>query len=251
VTLRSALNIAVKWDLLPRNVAALVDPPKVARTQFKVFLPEQARAFIQSIKNHRLEALFSTALALGYRQGEALGLQWADVDLERGTLTVKQALQRVNGKLLLVPTKADKVHTINLPSVTISALHAHRSRQHQEQLAAASQWREAGFVFTTQIGTPLDARGVIRAFDQILKRAALPKIRFHDLRHSAATLLLAQGVSARYVSELLAHSSVSFTMQTYAHVLDQTKLEVAAKMDAILSPVATLAATVPDALIVH
>jgi integrase len=95
----------------------------------------------------------------------------------------------------------------------------------------------------TGIGTPLDARGVIRAFDRILKDAGLPKIRFHDLRHPAATLLLAQGVSPRYVSELLAHSSVSFTMQTYAHVLDQTKREVAAQMDAILKPVATSVAT--------
>jgi integrase len=243
VTLRGALNVAVKWDRVPRNVAALVDPPKVPKPEFKVFTLEQARAFIEAVKGVRLEALFATAIALGYRQGEALGLQWPDVDLETGTLTVRQALQRVNGKLQSIPTKSDKIHTINLPAVTISVLHAHRSRQDDERRAAGARWRETGFVFTTGIGTPLDARGVIRAFDRILKDAGLPKIRFHDLRHSAATLLLAQGVSPRYVSELLAHSSVSFTMQTYAHVLDQTKREVAAQMDAILKPVATSVAT--------
>jgi integrase len=244
VTLRTALNVAVKWDLVPRNVAVLVDPPKVPKPELKVFTPEQARAFIEAIKGERLEALFATALALGYRQGEALGVQWPDVDLERGTLTVRQALQRVDGKLQCVPTKSDKVHTINLPAVTISALRAHHTRQGTERLLAGGRWRETGFVFTTGIGTPLDARGVIRTFDRVLKFAGLPKIRFHDLRHSAATLLLAQGVSPRYVSELLAHCSVSFTMQTYAHVLEQTKREVAAQMDVILSPVATVQATV-------
>jgi integrase len=244
VTLRSALNMAVKWDLVPRNVAALVDAPRIVKPELKVFTPEQARAFIDAIKGERLEALFATALALGYRQGEALGLQWLDVDLKKGTLTVKQALQRVNGKLQLIPTKKDKVHTITLPAVTISALYAHRARQSDERLLAGTAWREHGHVFTTRVGTPIDARGVIRTFDRILNRAKLPKIRFHDLRHSVATLLLAQGVSPRYVSELLAHSSVSFTMQTYAHVLDQTKREVAAQTDAILGPVATSLATV-------
>jgi integrase len=247
VTLRGALNVAVKWDLVARNVAALVDPPKVTKPELKVFTPEQARAFTQAIKSERLEALFATAISLACRQGEALGLQWPDVDLEIGTLTVRRALQRVNRKLESVPTKADKVHTITLPAVTISALAAHRLRQDEERQSAGAEWRETGFVFTTRIGTPLDARGVIRTFDRILKSAGLPKIRFHDLRHSAATLLLAQGVSPRYVSELLAHSSVSFTMQTYAHVLDQTKREVAAQMDAILNPVATSLATVTAA----
>ena len=161
----------------------------------------------------------------------------------KGTLTVRQALQRVNGKLQTIPTKEDKVHTITLPAVTISALHAHRSKQDEERQIAGAQWKETGFVFTTRIGTPLDARGVIRNFHRILKNAGLPRIRFHDLRHSTATLLLAQGVSPRYVSELLAHSNVSFTMQTYAHVLEKTKREVATQMDIILSPVATSVAT--------
>lgn len=234
VTLRGALSAAVKWDLVPRNVAVLVDPPKLTKPNQKVFTPEQARMFIEAIKGQRLEALFATAIALGCRQGEALGLQWDDVDLEAGTLTVRQALQRVNGKLL-----------------TTSALRAHRVKQTEERRAAGAKWHNSGFVFTTPTGTPLDARGVIRNFDRILKLGGLPKIRFHDLRHSVATLLLAQGVRPRYVSELLAHSSVSFTMQTYAHVLDQTKRGIAAQMNTILSPVATSSATDQNAKLLN
>jgi integrase len=243
VTLRGALETAVKDGLVPRNVAALVDPPRVRKVQFKTFSPEQARSFLEAIKGHRFEALFATAIALGYRQGEALGLQWPDVDLDAGTLTVRQAIQRVDGKLTIVPTKGDKVHSVNLPAVTKSALIVHRAKQEDERRLAGSRWHETGFVFTTGIGTPLDARGVIRVFHSILTVAELPKIRFHDLRHSVATLLLAQGVSPRYISDLLGHSQVSFTMQTYAHVLPHVQRDVASKMDEILNPVATEVAT--------
>ncbi len=243
VTLRGALETAVKDGLMKRNVAALVDPPKVRKVQFTTFSPEQARSFLDAIKGHRFEALFATAIALGYRQGEALGLQWPDVDLDAGTLTVRQAIQRVDGKLTIVPTKEDKVHSVNLPAVTKSALIVHRAKQEDERRLAGSRWQETGFVFTTGIGTPLDARGVIRVFHSILTVAELPKIRFHDLRHSVATLLLAQGVSPRYISDLLGHSQVSFTMQTYAHVLPHVQRDVATKMDQILNPVATEMAT--------
>lgn len=244
VTLRGALESATKDGIVPRNVAALVDPPAIVRRQMKVFNPEQARIFLEAINGERLEALFTTAIALAYRQGEALGLQWADVDLEAGTLTIRQALQRVDGKLRLIPTKKDKVHTVRLPAITVSALAAHRLRQDQERLLAGSAWHEKGFVFTSSIGTPVDARGVIRCFHAILRRhPELPRIRFHDLRHSAATLLLAQGVSPKYISDLLGHSQVSFTMQTYAHVLPHVQREAASKMDEILKPVATSVAT--------
>jgi integrase len=179
----------LKDGLVPRSIAALVDAPAITRRQMKVFNPGEARAFIEAIRGERLEALFTTAIALGYRQGEALGLQKIDVDLEAGTLTIRQALQRVDGKLRLIPTKKDRVHTVNLPAITVSALLAHRARQDEQRLLAGSAWQESGFVFTTSIGTPIDARSVIRCFHSILGRADLPKIRFHDLRHIAATLL--------------------------------------------------------------
>ena len=247
VTLRGALESAVKDGLIPRNVAAVVDPPSIAKPQMKTFSAEQARTFLDALAGDRLEALFSTAIALAYRQGEALGLQWPDVDLVNSTLTVRQSIQRIDGKLTITPTKKDRVHTVNLPAVTRSVLVAHRAKQGEEKRLAGSRWQETGFVFTTTIGTPVDARSVIRRFHSILKTTGLPRIRFHDLRHSAATLLLAQGVSARYISDLLGHSQVSFTMQTYAHVLPHVQRDVAAKMDEILNPqpVATSVATRP------
>jgi len=251
VTLRGALGSAVKDGLIPHNVAALVDPPSVTKPQMKTFSAEQARTFLDAIAGDRLEALFSTAIALAYRQGEALGLQWPDVDLEseNSTLTVRQSIQRIDGKLTITPTKKDKTHTVNLPAVTRSVLVAHRAKQDEDRRIAGSRWQETGFVFTTTIGTPIDARSVIRRFHSILKTTGLPRIRFHDLRHSAATLLLAQGVSPRYISDLLGHSQVSFTMQTYAHVLPHIQRDVADRMDEILNPkpVATSVATKPDA----
>jgi integrase len=244
------LESAVKDGLIPRNVAAVVDPPSVAKRQMRTFSAEQARTFLDTIGDDRLEALFATAIALAYRQGEALGLQWPDVDLENGTLTIRQSIQRIDGKLTITPTKKDKVHTVNLPAVTRSALLAHQCRQDEERRLAGSRWQETGFVFTTTIGTPVDARSVIRRFHSILKTSGLPRIHFHDLRHSCATLLLAQGVSPRYISDLLGHSQVSFTMQTYAHVLPHVQRDVATKMDEILNPqpVATTVATKPDAV---
>ena len=188
VTLRGALESALKDGLSVRNVAAIVDPPSVAKHRMKTFSAEQARTFLATIAGDRLEALFSTAIAVAYRQGEALGLQWPDVDLEseNSTLTVRQSIQRIDGKLTITPTKKDKVHTVNLPAVTRSVLVAHRAKQEEERRIAGSRWQETGFVFTTTIGTPVDARSVIRRFHSILKTAGLPRIRFHDLRHSAA-----------------------------------------------------------------
>ena len=237
VTLRGALDTATKDGLVPRNVAALVDPPRMVRREPQAFTPEQALRYIDAARDDRLEALFTAAVSIGLRQGEILGLQWKDVDLEAGALAVRHALQRVNKRLALVePKSVTSRRAIMLPRVLVSALCAHRTRQETERQWAGDRWQETGHVFTSTIGTPLDARNVIRRHRAILKAAGLPPLRFHDLRHSAATLLLAQGVSPRYISDLLGHSQVSFTMQTYAHVLPHVQREVADKMDAILNP---------------
>jgi integrase len=160
VTLRTALESAVKDGLVPRNVADLVAPPSVAKPQMKTFTPEHARTFLEAIRGDRYEAVFATAIALGYRQGEALGLQWPDVNLdgENCTITVRQSIQRIDGKLTITPTKKDKIHTVPLPAVTRSILIAQRARQAKERQVAGTRWQENGFVFTTSIGTPDSTR---------------------------------------------------------------------------------------------
>lgn len=267
-TLRCALNVAMQDGLIHRNVAALAKPPRLEKKPLRVFTREEAQRFLDAVAGHRLEALFTVALSLGLREGEALGLRWADVDLEARTLTVNYALQRVKegskktSVLTLVEPKTDKSRrVIALPQVAISALAAHRSRQEAERELCGSHWKESGMVFTTKVGSMLDPRNMLRQFYSIMntpdpndpepdpkkKKRLLPHLRFHDLRHSAATLLLAQGVHPRFIMELLGHSTISLTMNTYGHVLESMRRETANQMDAILKPVAVKTAVKPRA----
>jgi integrase len=251
--LRMALNEACKSDIIPRNVAMLVEYPRVEHDEIRPYTPDEAQRFLQASQGHRHEALFSVALALGLRKGEAIGLQWPAIDLERGTLRVCQALQRLKlpgekkGKLVTTEPKRRSRRTINLPQVCLSVLHSHRCRQEEERKCAGTAWRDTGYVFTSRIGTPLDPRNVNDEFREIVDRAGLPRIRFHDLRHTAATLLLVQGVHPRVVMDLLGHSQIAITMNTYSHVVPALRREAADKMDAILNPVAQFVAQLPDA----
>lgn len=235
--LRRALGQAVKWNLVPRNAASLATPPKVTRTKVQPLTPEQVRAFLNVAKQDRLAAVFTVAVALGLRQGEVLGLRWQDVDLDRRTLTVSFALQRLGGGqglALVEPKTAESRRTIMLPDYAVAALREHRTRQLQERLLAGDKWKEQGFVFTTRVGTPLDPRRVQSKFKDLLDQAGLPDMRFHDLRHTCASLLLAQGVPARMIMEILGHSKISTTMDLYSHILPTLQTEAAAKMDAVL-----------------
>lgn len=236
--LRRALGQAVKWNLVPRNVASLAAPPKVSRTKVQPLTPEQVRCFLDVAKQDRLAAVFTVAVALGLRQGEVLGLRWQDVDLDRRTLTISFALQRLGGGkglALVEPKTAESRRTIMLPDYAVAALREHRTRQLQERLLAGDKWKDQGFVFTTRVGTPLDPRRVQSKFKKLLDQAGLPDMRFHDLRHTCASLLLAQGVPARMIMEILGHSKISTTMDLYSHILPTLQTEAAAKMDAVLS----------------
>jgi len=235
--LRAALSDAVKWGLVPRNVATLVDGPRVPHHDIQPLSPDEARRLVEAVAPYRLGALFSVALAVGLRQGEALGLRWEDVDLDAGTLTVKKTLQRIGGEFVLVEPKTVRSRrTIALPSAAVDALRTHRARQMEERLMAGSLWRdEWGLVFTTAKGRPLQGTNVTRTFQQLLTRAGLRRQRFHDLRHSCASLLLAQGVHPRVVMETLGHSQIGLTMNTYSHVLPPLQREAARRMDEVLA----------------
>lgn len=234
--LRRALNQALRWGLVPRNVASLVDPPRVPRYEVRPMTPEQARDFLDAVRGDRLEALYTVALALGLRQGEALGLRWDDIELDAGTLKVRHALQRVGGRLQLVEPKTRlSRRTIALPPIVVGALRAHRARQLQERLWAGSRWHEENYVFATGIGTALDGTNVTHRLQTLLVAAGLPRQRFHDLRHACASLLLAQGVHPRVVMETLGHSQISLTMNTYSHVIPALQREAADRMEEVLA----------------
>ena len=234
--LRQALNEAVKQETLSRNVAALAKSPKAERHEIEPFTPQEAAKFLEATRGNRLEALFSVVLALGLRRGEALGLQWSDVDLDKATLTVRHALQRISGQGLVLtkPKSESSLRTIALPLFAVTALRKHRLRQNEERLLAGSKWRDSGHIFTTTIGTALDPDKITKTFKSILKKAGLRDQRFHDLRHCCATLLLAQGLPPRLIMETLGHSQISLTMNTYSHVSPAFQREAASAMEGLL-----------------
>ena len=169
------------------------------------------------------------------RRGELLACRWSRVDLKKGTLTVSHALQRVDGRLTLVEPKSESSRrTLRLSQGALAALKEHRHQQLQARLAAGSQWQDAGFVFTTGKGTPLDHGAVLRELQAILKKASQRHQRFHDLRHANASLLLAEGVHPRVVMEMMGHSQVSLTLNTYSHVIPALQSDAVAKIDAAL-----------------
>lgn len=234
--LRSALAQALRWGVVSRNVATLVESPRVPKHEIRPLQPEQARALLQAARSHRLGALFTVALALGMRQGEALGLRWDAVDFKAGVLHVRAALQWVGREWQLVEPKSERSkRAVALPHVAILALRAHRVQQRKERLLAGRDWQETGLVFTTRTGRPIEPSNLTKEFGRVLKKAALPRVRFHDLRHTAATFLLAQGVDPRTIMETLGHSQISLTLNTYSHVLPTLKRDAAALMNSILS----------------
>lgn len=233
-----ALNHAVRWGLIARNVVTLTEPPKVERHEIVPFTPEEARRFLTVARGNRLYALYAVALTLGLRQGEALGLRWQDIDLDRGLIYVRKQLQRVDGALTLVEPKTGRSRrTISLPAEVVDILGEHRRAQEAERAVADSRWRgdENDLAFASTVGTPLEPSNILKRYKAILARAGLPPSRFHDLRHSCASLLLAQGVHPKVVQEILGHSQIGMTLDTYSHLLPNAQREAARSMNDLLA----------------
>ena len=231
-----ALKVAMQRGKLHRNVATLVDVPSVSREEIKPLDARASRAVLDAAIGRRNAARWSVALALGLRQGEALGLPWDAVDLDAGTLTVRQALQRQRGGgLVIIPPKSRASRrTIPLPAQLVDALRAHRTQQLTERFAGGSAWVDSGLVFTTVVGRPVDPRADHREWQELLKSAGVAPARLHDARHTAATLLLTQGVPARVVMELLGHSQITLTLGTYTHVVPEMARDAADRMGNLL-----------------
>ncbi|TWV34720.1 site-specific integrase [Streptomyces misionensis] len=218
--LKSALEHAVREDDLPRNVARNVKIPAPRPRRFQPFTASEARQFLHTASGDRLHALYEIALRTGLRKGELLGLRWEDLDLDCGTASVHRSLQRTRtGGLTVLHTKTRaSERRIALPTECIHSLKTHQERQLEERRAAGTEWAETGLVFTTPTGSPLDPSNLARRFRRLLRRAGLRTIRFHDLRHSTATLLLEQGVDLVVIKELLGHAHIGVTAGVYAHV---------------------------------
>jgi len=230
--LRRALRQAVKWNMIPRNPAAVVDRPRAPRPEIKPLDAEQCRRLLEGARGERLEALYVLAVTTGLRQGELLGLRWSDVEFAASALHVRRTLSedQHSGRLNLTEPKTSRSRRrVDLPARALEALRTHRERlgavPHPELL-----------VFTDSEGGPIRKSNLLRrSFKPLLERAGLPlATRFHDLRHSAATLLLAQGVHPKIVQERPGHSTITLTLDTYSHVLEGMQREAATKLDAIL-----------------
>lgn len=234
-TLRRALNRALKWGMVSRNVATLVDAPKPNRYRVEAITPEEAIAIVAAVEDHRLGALYILMLAVGLRLGEALGLSWDDVNLDERIVTVRRSLQRLNGEFRLTEPKSEQSRrTIPMPDFLVARLRQHRVAQNRERLQAGDAWdREWNLVFTTAKGRPIDNSGVNHTLKRLLKAANLRPMRVHDLRHGCASLLLAKGVTPRVLMETLGHSQISLTMNTYAHVIPSLQRDAADRMDEV------------------
>jgi integrase len=206
-TLNKALSQAVADGLIPRNAAASVKRPQPRKTEIRPLDTEQVRTLLETVSGDRLEALYVVAVTAGLREGELLALRWEDVDLEAGRIRVRRTASEARTGLVYEMPKRSRPAQVRLGQKATQSLRAHRKRQLEERMEKAGLWEDHGLVFSSEVGTPLGARNLQRGFKIRLKRAGLPDIRFHDLRHTCATVLLGQGVNPKFVQELLQRCS--------------------------------------------
>jgi integrase len=234
--LTRALDDAVRLGRIPTNPAKLVERPRPVDKQMVTWDAEEARTFLAGVADDRLFALWALLLTTGLRRGEALGRRWSDLDLDRGTLSVQATLVARAGK----PEWSDDGKTgtarrlVALDPEVVAVLRAHRTRQREERLAIGPGYRDEELVFCTVTGGVLHPDNVTRAFDRRVKNAGLRRIRLHDLRHTAATLLLKDGVPLKVVSERLGHSDVAITAGSYQHVTEHMQADAAARIGSAL-----------------
>lgn len=231
------LDQAVRWKLIGENVSENVSLPRVRKQEIQTLTSKQARQLLDTAKGHLLETLLAVALATGMRRGELLGLRWQDIDFDTMSLQVCRTVGFGKGRKYVVnePKTASGRRRIILPQFAVDALKQHRIQQLERRLQVGGAWVDCDLVFCDAVGDYFPLSSLEHFFQVLLKQAGLPHMRFHDLRHSAATMLLTMGVHPKVVQELLGHSQISMTMDTYSHVLPSMQQEAMRKLDEAFS----------------
>jgi len=242
--LHRALDDAVKWDLLARNVCEKVSPPRKVHKEITVLNVEQIHQLLEAARGHPQEALFVLALHTGMRRGELLGLKWQDINFVEGTLQVRRILNRVPTKMVkevgqryveAEPKTKKSRRSIFLTELALDALKEHWSRQQEARQKAGVAWESHDYVFCTPLGRHLTpGHDALVQLKKLLAKAGLPEVRFHDLRHSSASLLLSLGVHPKVVQELLGHTQISMTMDVYSHLLPTMQKDAMEKLNRTL-----------------
>ncbi len=237
--IRSALSRATKLGIITRNPASVVILPRKPANEMKIYDENQVNQLLVAAIGHRLEALFHLAVISGMREMELLGLKWKDLDWLNQTLKVERQLLRPHGEGIQFSSPKTKYgkRTLKLGSKTIEALRKHCELQQQDRIKASDQWQELGLMFPNHYGGPLEFRNLIRDYKKLLQDAGLPPIRFHDLRHTAASIMLSHNVPVIVVSRRLGHSKPSITLDIYGHLMANAQNEVADLLDEVITPI--------------
>lgn len=234
VVLKTALNAAQRWRLIAVNPASEVRPPRVPSREVRILNQEQARIFIAVVEQERLGAALTLMLMSGLRHGEALGLYWSDINWQAGIINVQRTLNHIHGKHLLGdPKTARSARRVAVPSMVLTQLQARREAQATERRHAGPSWQVTPLVFTAHDGAPLHQNILLRLLHRVLKQSSLPLLRVHDLRHTYASLLLAQNVHPKIVQEALGHSTISMTMDLYSHALPSAASEAVSRLEVL------------------
>lgn len=239
----TALDDAVKWKKIAANPCKSVTPPRPEKHEMQVLTPEQAQRLLEVASNHRLHCLLTVAIATGMRRGELLALRWSDIHFEKARIQVQRTVSYVHpdqtqkhAYVETDPKTAASRRSISLPQFVLDALKQHRKRQLERRLNVGEKWQEHDLVFSNTFGGHYGLSALFKEFKQLLKSAGLSDMRFHDLRHSAATILLTMGIHPKVVQEILGHSNVSITLNVYSHVLPSLQREAMDQLDKQFKP---------------
>jgi integrase len=231
-----SLKQAVRWRLLSSNPADAVEPPVPEQKEMSALDEDQTAILIEVVKDHALHIPVLLAVTTGMRRGEVLALRWCDVDLERATLSITQTLEktRKGGLRFKQPKTKKSRRNISLPSLTVDILRKHRAEQAEIYLGLGVGWNEQGLVCMKNAGEPINPNTLTSGFANFVKQVEIPKVRFHDLRHTHATQLLKEGVHPKVAQERLGHANIAVTLDLYSHVMPGMQEDAALRVDTAL-----------------